>query len=81
MQDHITISDYLTIFGARGEFSEHNIPPQLDEKLYILGERWAGNALELGPGLATLNYLATTCRKEQRLDVEGFLKSSKAIVS
>ncbi|MGY2572892.1 DUF1887 family protein [Vibrio sp. C8] len=70
VQDHITISDYLTIFGARGEFSEHNIPPQLDEKLYNLGERWAGNALELGPGLATLNYLATTCRKEQRLDVE-----------
>ncbi|MBD0787027.1 DUF1887 family protein [Vibrio sp. Y2-5] len=70
VQDHITISDYLTIFGARGEFSEHNITPQLDEKLYNLGERWAGNALELGPGLATLNYLATTCRKEQRLDVE-----------
>ncbi len=70
VQDHITISDYLTIFGARGEFSEHNIPPQLNEKLYKLGERWASNALELGPGLATLNYLATTCRKEQRLDVE-----------
>ena len=70
VQDHITISDYLTIFGARGEFSEQHIPPQLDEKLYNLGERWAGNALELGPGLATLNYLATTCRKEQRLDVE-----------
>lgn len=70
VQDHITISDYLTIFGARGEFSEQNIPPQLDEKLYKLGERWASNALELGPGLATLNYLATTCRKEQKLDVE-----------
>ncbi|MDE1338935.1 DUF1887 family protein [Vibrio aestuarianus] len=70
VQDHITISDYLTIFGARGEFSEHNIPPQLDKKLYELGERWASNALELGPGLATLNYLATTCRKEQKLDVE-----------
>ncbi len=70
VQDHITISDYLTIFGARGEFSEQNIPPLLDEKLYKLGERWASNALELGPGLATLNYLATTCRKEQRLDVE-----------
>jgi len=70
VQDHITISDYLTIFGARGEFSEQNIPPQLDQKLYDLGERWASNALELGPGLATLNYLATTCRKEQRLDVE-----------
>ncbi|OEE32967.1 DUF1887 family protein [Vibrio ordalii] len=69
VQDHITISDYLTIFGARGEFSEHHIPPQLDQKLYELGERWASNALELGPGLATLNYLATTCRKEQRLDV------------
>ncbi|MGF1908346.1 DUF1887 family protein [Vibrio kasasachensis] len=70
VEDRITIDDYLTIFGARGEFSEHNLPPQLDKKLYELGERWASNALELGPGLATLNYLATTCRKEQRLDVE-----------
>lgn len=70
LQDRITISDYLTIFGARGEFNEHDLPPQLDKQLYELGERWAGNALELGPGLATLNYLATTCRKEQRLDVE-----------
>ena len=70
VQDHITIADYLTIFGARGEFTEHNVSPQLDLKLYELGERWASNALELGPGLATLNYLATTCRKEQKLDVE-----------
>lgn len=70
VQDNITISDYLTVFGARGEFSNYEVPPQLDEKLYTLGERWASNALELGPGLATLNYLATTCRKEQKLDVE-----------
>ncbi|MBE3667332.1 hypothetical protein BOO25_00030 [Vibrio navarrensis] len=70
VQDRITISDYLTIFGARGEFNEVELPPQLDQQLYQLGERWASNALELGPGLATLNYLATTCRKEQRLDVE-----------
>ncbi|GAB2658006.1 DUF1887 family protein [Vibrio panuliri] len=70
VEDLITIDDYLTIFGARGEFSEQNVPTQLDQKLYELGERWASNALELGPGLATLNYLATTCRKEQKLDVE-----------
>ncbi|MFB9216917.1 DUF1887 family protein [Vibrio sinaloensis] len=70
VQDRITIDDYLTIFGARGEFNEQELPPQLDQKLYELGERWASNALELGPGLATLNYLATTCRKEQKLDVE-----------
>lgn len=70
VQDRITIDDYLTIFGARGEFNENQLPPQLDQKLYELGERWASNALELGPGLATLNYLATTCRKEQKLDVE-----------
>ncbi|MEZ8100009.1 DUF1887 family protein [Vibrio bivalvicida] len=69
VQDRITIDDYLTVFGARGEFSDQELPPQLDQKLYELGERWASNALELGPGLATLNYLATTCRKEQRLDV------------
>lgn len=69
VQDRITIDDYLTVFGARGEFNSHELPPQLDQKLYELGERWAGNALELGPGLATLNYLATTCRKEQKLDV------------
>ncbi|GHW17364.1 hypothetical protein VCSRO1Ogawa_0106 [Vibrio cholerae] len=70
VQDRITIADYLTIFGARGEFNEHQLSPQLDQQLYQLGERWASNALELGPGLATLNYLATTCRKEQKLDVE-----------
>jgi hypothetical protein len=70
VQDHITIGDYLTIFGARGEFTDYDLPPQLDRKLYELGEKWASNALELGPGLATLNYLATTCRKEQKLDVE-----------
>ncbi len=70
VQDHITIGDYLTIFGARGEFTEYDLPPQLDKKLYELGEKWASNALELGPGLATLNYLATTCRKEQKLDVK-----------
>ncbi|MDC0612406.1 DUF1887 family protein [Vibrio sp.] len=70
VQDRITISDYLTMFGAKGEFLEPEIAPALDKTLYELGERWAGNALELGPGLATLNYLATTCRKEQKLDVE-----------
>lgn len=69
VQDRITIDDYLTVFGARGEFNDVSLPPQLDQKLYELGERWASNALELGPGLATLNYLATTCRKEQKLDV------------
>lgn len=70
LEDHITISDYLTIFGARAEFNETDLPEQLDQQLYQLGQKWAGNALELGPGLATLNYLATTCRKEQKLDVE-----------
>lgn len=69
VEDRITIDDYLTVFGARGEFNDQQLPPQLDQKLYELGERWASNALELGPGLATLNYLATTCRKEQKLDV------------
>ncbi|MCG9683212.1 DUF1887 family protein [Vibrio sp. Isolate23] len=69
VEDRITIDDYLTVFGARGEFNQQQLPPQLDQKLYELGERWASNALELGPGLATLNYLATTCRKEQKLDV------------
>ncbi|EMB7842587.1 DUF1887 family protein [Vibrio vulnificus] len=69
-EDRITVADYLTIFGARGEFNEVELPPQLDQKLHELGERWASHALELGPGLATLNYLATTCRKEQKLDVE-----------
>ena len=69
VEDRITIDDYLTVFGARGEFNDQQLPPQLDQKLYGLGERWASNALELGPGLATLNYLATTCRKEQKLDV------------
>ena len=70
LEDRITIDDYLTVFGARGEFNQQELPAQLDQKLYELGEKWASNALELGPGLATLNYLATTCRKEQKLNVE-----------
>nr|WP_086939152.1 DUF1887 family CARF protein [Thaumasiovibrio occultus] len=68
--DRILLSDYLTIFGARAEFSDFEIPEQLNNQLMDVGQRWASNAQELGPGLATLNYLATTCRKEQRLDVE-----------
>lgn len=70
VQDNITIADYLTVFGARGEFNDIELSPKLDQTLRELGQRWASNALELGPGLATLNYLATTCRKEQKLDVE-----------
>ncbi|USD66191.1 DUF1887 family protein [Vibrio sp. SCSIO 43136] len=69
VQDNIQIEEYLTIFGARAEFTDIEIPENLDRKLHELGQRWASNALELGPGLATLNYLATTCRKEQKLDV------------
>ncbi|KJR13526.1 DUF1887 family CARF protein, partial [Vibrio sp. S234-5] len=70
VQGRITISYDPAMFGARGEFNEVELPPQLDPQLYQLGERWAGNALELGTGLATLNYLSTTWRKEQRLEVE-----------
>ena len=68
LEDRITIDDYLTVFGAQGEFNQQELPAQLDQKLYELGEKWASGALELGPGLATLNYLATTCRKEQKTE-------------
>lgn len=70
VQDRIQISDYLTIFGARCELSDNPMPESLNDQLWELGQRWASSALELGPGLATLNYLATTCRKEQVLNVE-----------
>ncbi len=70
VQDRIQITDYLTIFGARCELSENPMPESLNAQLWELGQRWASSALELGPGLATLNYLATTCRKEQILHVE-----------
>lgn len=69
VHDRIELADYLAIFGARSEFVESLLPEDLNEKLSTLGCKWAQSALELGPGLATLNYLATTCRKEQRLDV------------
>ncbi|MGF1698802.1 DUF1887 family protein [Photobacterium makurazakiensis] len=69
VEDRIQLEDYLTIFGARSEFTENLVPESLNDQLWELGQRWAGSALELGPGLATLNYLATTCRKEQKLDV------------
>ncbi|WP_028024153.1 Card1-like endonuclease domain-containing protein [Enterovibrio calviensis] len=70
VEDHINISDYLTIFGARCELQDEDIRSVLDTSIKTLGHKWASNAYELGPGLATLNYLATTCRKEQKLDVE-----------
>jgi len=69
VHDKIKLADYLAIFGARSEFTDLTITRALDDKLSNLGHKWAQSALELGPGLATLNYLATTCRKEQRLDV------------
>lgn len=69
VHDCITLADYLAIFGARSEFVDNPFPQHLDNKLTLLGKKWAKNALELGPGLATLNYLATTCRKEQTLEV------------
>ncbi|CZF85809.1 Card1-like endonuclease domain-containing protein [Grimontia marina] len=70
VEDHINISDYLTIFGARCELLDDDIRTVLDTTIESVGHKWASNAYELGPGLATLNYLATTCRKEQKLDVE-----------
>ncbi|MGF1757287.1 DUF1887 family protein [Photobacterium sagamiensis] len=69
VEDRIQLTDYLTIFGARSELPETTVPESLNNQLWELGQRWASSALELGPGLATLNYLATTCRKEQKLDV------------
>lgn len=69
VEDRIKIADYLTIFGARSEFNDPELSDSLRKQLHQLGQRWANQALELGPGLATLNYLATTCRKEQQLDV------------
>ncbi|MCW8330777.1 DUF1887 family protein [Photobacterium sp. SDRW27] len=69
VEDRIQLTDYLTIFGARCELPETTVPESLNDQLWELGQRWASSALELGPGLATLNYLATTCRKEQKLDV------------
>lgn len=70
LQDRITIQDYLTVFGARCELNPQELSTQVNQKLTKLGELWAGNAIELAPGLATLNYLATTCRKEKKLDVK-----------
>ena len=69
VEDRIQLTDYLTIFGARCELPEQLVPEALNDQLRELGQRWASSALELGPGLATLNYLATTCRKEQCLTV------------
>ncbi len=67
VQDNIHIKDYLNVFGARAEF--HQAPNINNPHLFAIGKKWASNALELGTGLATLNFLATTCRKEQVLSV------------
>ncbi|EAR57635.1 hypothetical protein SKA34_08613 [Photobacterium sp. SKA34] len=67
---HIQLTDYLSIFGAHCELSKYPITESLNPELWVLGQRWASSAFELGPGLATLNYLATTCRKEQVLHIK-----------
>ncbi|OOF34348.1 Card1-like endonuclease domain-containing protein [Salinivibrio costicola] len=69
VEDHISLTEYMTIFGARCADHDEEETGCLTNDIYRLGEKWASNAYELGPGLATLNYLATTCRKEQCLDV------------
>ncbi len=70
VEDHISIKDCLTIFGANSETPDEDIFHLLDKNIELLGEKWASNAYELGPGLATLNYLATRCRKEETLTVD-----------
>lgn len=69
IEDHIGISDYLTLFGADCDIEESNIYLNLQHCIGSLGSKWANNARELDPGLATLNYLATACRKAQCLEV------------
>lgn len=70
VEDHITIKDCLAIFGARCKLPEENVHILLNSSIAFLGEKWASHAFELGPGFATLNFLATTCRKTQCLDIE-----------
>ncbi len=70
VEDHISIKDCLSIFGARCKLPEENMHSILNTSIAFLGEKWASHAYELGPGFATLNFLATSCRKTQRLDVE-----------
>ncbi|GEM75125.1 Card1-like endonuclease domain-containing protein [Vibrio sagamiensis] len=70
IQDHIKLEDYLSIFGAQCERHDHIIEHITLDKLIDIGNRWAQSALELGSGLAVLNYLATKCRKKQVLSVE-----------
>lgn len=69
VEDHITVRDCLAIFGAHCKLPEKDIRHILNTTIDTLGGKWASHALELGPGFATLNFLATTCRKTQRLDV------------
>lgn len=69
VEDHISIHDCLTIFGAHCKLPNEDIRDVLNTTIDTLGSKWASHAYELGPGFATLNFLATTCRKTQRLDV------------
>lgn len=68
IQNHIKLEDYLSIFGATCERIKHTLTIG-EEKLIEVGNLWAKSATELGPGLATLNYLASRCRKENVLSV------------
>ncbi|MFM2625828.1 Card1-like endonuclease domain-containing protein [Vibrio owensii] len=69
VQDHINLEDYLSVFGAECERQEHPLITTRDE-LIDIGSQWVKSALMLGSGLATLNYLATKCRKEHVLSVK-----------
>lgn len=70
IQDHISLEEYLSIFGAICERQTHCFGESHYLDLINVCRQWAKSASELGPGLATLNYLATTCRKQQVLSVE-----------
>jgi hypothetical protein len=70
IQDHIKLEDYLSVFGADIERSNYQIDAKKQAQLIKTAESWANSAIDLGQGLATLNYLATKCRKENTLTVE-----------
>lgn len=70
IQDHIKLKDYLSIFGAESERNNNRNEDATPDKLINIGNTWAQSAIELGAGLAALNYLATKCRKEHVLTVE-----------
>ncbi|ASK77655.1 hypothetical protein CF386_00400 [Paraphotobacterium marinum] len=68
--DKINIPQFLHIFNLQSLQSDSINFEDKYRGIKDIHQKWVKNAKYLAPGFATLNYLATTCRKTQSLTIE-----------